>query len=51
MSSWKTLEAHRRRTASQQLEITLEILRSDLERMFTGTPEMVDRRLELGCAG
>ncbi len=47
MLSRDTLEAYRRMTASQRLEITLEMMRPNMERMFAGTPDMVDRRFEL----
>ncbi len=47
MFSRQTLEAYRRMTTSQRLEITLEMMRPNMERMFAGTPDMVDRRFEL----
>ena len=47
MLSRETLEAYRRMTTGQRLEITLEMMRPNMERMFSGTPEMVDRRFEL----
>jgi hypothetical protein len=47
MFSRETLEAYRRMTPGQRLEIALEMMRGNLERMFVGTPDMVDRRFEL----
>jgi len=47
MLSRETLETYRRMTASQRLEITLEMMRSNMERMFAGTPDMMDCRFEL----
>jgi hypothetical protein len=47
MLSRETLEAYRRMTPGQRLEIALEMMRPNMERMFTGTPEMVERRFEL----
>lgn len=47
MLSRETLEAYRRMTPGQRLEIALEMMRPNMERMFVGTPEMVERRFEL----
>jgi hypothetical protein len=47
MLSRETLEAYRRMTTSQRLEIALEMMRSNMDRMFNGPPEIVDRRFEL----
>lgn len=47
MFSPETLEAYRRMTPSRRLEIALEMMRPNMERMFAGTPEIVDRRFEL----
>ena len=47
MLSRETLEAYRQMTPGQRLEIALELMRPNTERMFAGTPEMVDRRFEL----
>lgn len=47
MFSAEALEAYRRMTPGRRLEIALEMMRPNMERMFAGTPEMVDRRFEL----
>mgnify|MGYP006312873327 CR=1 FL=1 len=47
MFSPETLEAYRRMTAGERLEIALEMMRANMDRMFTGTPDVVDRRFEL----
>ena len=47
MLSRETLEAYRQMTPGQRLEIALEMMRPNMERMFSGTPEMVERRFEL----
>jgi hypothetical protein len=47
MLSRETLEAYRQMTPGQRLEIALEMMRPNMERMFAGTPEMVERRFEL----
>ncbi len=47
MLSRESLEAYRRMTTSQRLEITLQMMRQNMSRMFSGTQEMVDRRFEL----
>ena len=47
MLSRETLDAYRRMTASQRLEITLEMMRGNMDRMFAGNREIVDRRFAL----
>ncbi|MBX3417038.1 MAG: hypothetical protein KF851_05495 [Pirellulaceae bacterium] len=47
MLSRETLETYRQMTPGQRLEIALEMMRPNMERMFAGTPEMVERRFEL----
>ena len=43
----ETLEAYRRMTPSQRLQITLEMMRENAPRMFQGTDEQIDRRFEI----
>jgi hypothetical protein len=43
----ETLEAYRRMTPSERLQLTLEMTRENGKRMFLGTPEQIDRRFEL----
>jgi hypothetical protein len=47
MMSRETREAYRRMTPGQRLEIALEMMRANMDRMFVGPPEVVDRRFEL----
>ena len=43
----ETLEAYRRMTPSQRLQITLEMIRENTPRLFAGTEEQIDRRFEI----
>lgn len=43
----ETLEAYRRMTPSQRLQMALEMVRENAHRMFAGSPAMVDRRFEI----
>ena len=43
----ETLEAYRRMTPSQRLQITLEMIRENAPRMFLGTDQQIDRRFEI----
>ncbi|MBP86192.1 MAG: hypothetical protein CMJ64_05670 [Planctomycetaceae bacterium] len=43
----ETLEAYRRMTPSERLQLTLEMTRDNTPYLFLGTPEQVDRKFEL----
>ena len=47
MLSPETLEAYRRMTPSERLQLTLEMTRANAPYLLLGTPEQVDRKLEL----
>jgi hypothetical protein len=47
MFSPETLAAYRQMTPGRRLEIALEMMRPNMDRMFAGAPEIVDRRFEL----
>ena len=43
----ETLEAYRRMTPSERLQITLEMIRANTPYLFYGKPEQVARKFEL----
>lgn len=43
----ETLEAYRRMTPSERLQLTLEMTSANTPYLFLGTPEQVDRKFEL----
>lgn len=43
----ETLEAYRRMTPSERLQLTLKMTRENGPRMFRGTKEQVERRFEI----
>ena len=43
----ETLEAYRRMTPSERLQLTLEMTRENGPRMFRGTSEQIERRFEI----
>jgi len=43
----ETLEAYRRTTPSERLQLTLEMTRENGRRMFRGTSEQIERRFEI----
>ena len=43
----ETLEAYRRMTPSERLQLTVEMTRENARNMFHGTPEQVERRVEI----
>jgi len=43
----ETLEAYRRMTTSERLQLTLEMTAANTAYLFLGTPEQVDRKFEL----
>lgn len=47
MLSKETIEAYRRMTPSQRLELTLEAVRDAMPYLLAGPKEVVDRRFEL----
>ncbi len=47
MLSRETLDAYRRMTPGERLEITLAMMRDNTPYLLAGRPEVVDRRFEL----
>jgi hypothetical protein len=47
MMSPETAERYRRMTASERLQLTLEMIREATPYLLRGAPEQVDRRFEL----
>ena len=43
----ETLEAYRRMTPSERLQLTFEMISANTPYLFLGTPEQVDRKFEL----
>lgn len=43
----ETLEAYRRMTPSERLTIALEMIRANAHRLFSGSPEIVERRVAI----
>ncbi|RLS58763.1 MAG: hypothetical protein DWH91_01685 [Planctomycetota bacterium] len=43
----ETLEAYRRMTPSERLAIALEMIRANAQRLFSGSPEIVERRVAI----
>lgn len=43
----ETLEAYRRMTPSERLQLTVEMTRENARNMFHGTPAQVERRFEI----
>ena len=43
----ETLEAYRRMTPGERLQLTLEMIQENTPYLFVGTPEQVDRKFEL----
>lgn len=47
MLSKETLDAYRRMTPGQRLEITFEMMRENTPYLLAGSPDVVDRRFAL----
>lgn len=47
MLSRETVETYRRMSAARRLRLTLEMIRASTPDLFSGPPEVVDRRFEL----
>ncbi len=43
----ETLEGYRRMTTSQRLQLTLDMTSANARNLFRGTPEVVERRLQI----